>query len=208
MAQHQLSLKAYAKTLLHCSKYPWQPVQGLLLASTTTTATLTDAVPLHHQWLALSPMAEAALQLVDLHCQSNHLRIAGYYYASDNPNITTLPASAAALVQALVARDPTTLVLMLENHRLDGVDTAIAVVPCESTSNSWGPATVTSRSATQVVTSTITLSLASQEGHEALLTRAFQTNLAARLVDFDDHLAQCTGNWITNEAVNEALASK
>ncbi|KAJ1978647.1 hypothetical protein H4R34_003127 [Dimargaris verticillata] len=208
MAQHQLSLKAYTKVLLHCSKYPWQPVQGLLLAPATTATTLADAVPLHHQWLELAPMAEIALQLVDLHCQSNHLRIAGYYYASENPNVGTLPASATALVQVLVARDPTTLVLMLDNSQLGGLDSAIALVPCESNSNGWSPATITSRSATQAVTPATTLTLASQDDPKAMLTRVLQSNLAADLIDFDDHLAQRSGDWMTNEAVNQALESK
>lgn len=57
---------AYLKVVLHAAKYPAQTVIGLLVGTvdaSSNSSTVTDTIPLLHQWTDLSPMAEAALQL-------------------------------------------------------------------------------------------------------------------------------------------------
>lgn len=62
-----ISALAYLKVVLHAAKYPASTVIGLLVGTVdtaTNACTVTDALPLAHQWTDLSPMAEAGLQLV------------------------------------------------------------------------------------------------------------------------------------------------
>lgn len=62
-----LSPLAYLKVVLHAAKYPANTVVGLLVGTvdaTSSTCTISDAIPLVHAWTDLAPMTEAALQLV------------------------------------------------------------------------------------------------------------------------------------------------
>ena len=62
-----LSPLAYLKVVLHAAKYPAYTVFGLLVGTVdaaSSTCTVSDAIPLVHAWTDLSPMTEAALQLV------------------------------------------------------------------------------------------------------------------------------------------------
>lgn len=62
-----LSCRAYAKVALHAAKYPQSGVCGLLLAAADSSShpvPIVDAVPLFHQCLHVTPMAEIALTQV------------------------------------------------------------------------------------------------------------------------------------------------
>ena len=84
-----LSTPAYLKIMLHASKHPHCPVNGLLLGqgSAADTLSVSDAVPLFHQH-TLSPMLEAATTLAEQHCaeQGGGLKIVGYYHANERAN--------------------------------------------------------------------------------------------------------------------------
>ena len=63
----RLSPRAYAKMLLHVSKYPHKAVNGVLLGDETLQdgeLYVLDAVPLFHLCLGLAPMLEVALARV------------------------------------------------------------------------------------------------------------------------------------------------
>lgn len=58
--------RAYVKMILHAAKYPHCAVNGILLSPKDSTAgklktPITDAMPLFHQCLNVTPMAEIAL---------------------------------------------------------------------------------------------------------------------------------------------------
>ena len=63
-----ISVRAYAKILLHACKYPHKAVNGVVLADTTSQGPgmlhVADVVPLFHQCLGLAPMLEVALAQV------------------------------------------------------------------------------------------------------------------------------------------------
>lgn len=62
MGSSTFSPQAYLKIILHAAKYPHCAVNGVLLATKGDTSnTIIDAVPLFHQCLHVSPMAEIAL---------------------------------------------------------------------------------------------------------------------------------------------------
>lgn len=60
----EFSARAYSKMLFHAAKYPHLGVNGLLLAKNTEKTRnyyVEDIVPLFHQCLHVTPMAEVAL---------------------------------------------------------------------------------------------------------------------------------------------------
>ena len=62
-----MSLKAYAKLILHCCKYPHLSVNGVVIGSIskeTQTVQIQDAIPLFHTGIGLAPMLEVALMQV------------------------------------------------------------------------------------------------------------------------------------------------
>lgn len=64
MSDIQFSPRAYTKMILHASKYPHLAVNGVLLAEKDKSGKslqIVDAVPLFHQCLYVTPMAEVAL---------------------------------------------------------------------------------------------------------------------------------------------------
>lgn len=56
----RITLKAYLKILLHCHKYPYRAINGVLIGKAKQKVAL-DCIPLFHQSLQLSPMIEIAL---------------------------------------------------------------------------------------------------------------------------------------------------
>ncbi|KAI7802312.1 ER membrane protein complex subunit 8 [Triplophysa rosa] len=86
----KLTTQAYSKMLLHAAKYPQCAVNGLLVAEkhkrkdgARDAALCVDCVPLFHGPLALAPMLEVALTLIDTWCKENKYVIAGYYQANE-----------------------------------------------------------------------------------------------------------------------------
>lgn len=61
----RITLKAYLKILLHCHKYPYRAINGVLIGKAKQKMAL-DCIPLFHQSLQLSPMIEIALLQVNI----------------------------------------------------------------------------------------------------------------------------------------------
>lgn len=63
--------RAYVKMILHAAKYPHCAVNGILLSSKDSASgkktTIVDAMPLFHQCLNVTPMAEIALIQVNIY---------------------------------------------------------------------------------------------------------------------------------------------
>lgn len=75
MTEYKISGRAYTKMILHAAKYPHCAVNGILLSSNAgkdKSVQIKDAIPLFHQCLHVSPMAEIALVQVSCH-SSLHL---------------------------------------------------------------------------------------------------------------------------------------
>ncbi|XP_068267239.1 ER membrane protein complex subunit 8 isoform X1 [Nyctibius grandis] len=89
----KLTTQAYCKMVLHGAKYPHCAVNGLLVADrpsgaprrdqTGPPSLFVDCIPLFHGTLALAPMLEVALTLIDSWCKENSYVIAGYYQANE-----------------------------------------------------------------------------------------------------------------------------
>lgn len=64
---YSMALKAYAKIMLHCCKYPHFAVNGVVIGSVskeTQCVQIQDAIPLFHTGIGLAPMLEIALTQV------------------------------------------------------------------------------------------------------------------------------------------------
>lgn len=63
MSDVKISSRAYTKIVLHAAKYPYAAVNGILLAPKDKSKNqyIIDAIPLFHQCLNVTPMAEIAL---------------------------------------------------------------------------------------------------------------------------------------------------
>uniref|UniRef100_A0ABI7WGP3 MPN domain-containing protein n=1 Tax=Felis catus TaxID=9685 RepID=A0ABI7WGP3_FELCA len=93
----KLTTQAYCKMVLHGAKYPHCAVNGLLVAEKQKPrkehlplggpgaphTLFVDCIPLFHGTLALAPMLEVALTLIDSWCKDNSYVIAGYYQANE-----------------------------------------------------------------------------------------------------------------------------
>uniref|UniRef100_A0A182JZC6 MPN domain-containing protein n=1 Tax=Anopheles christyi TaxID=43041 RepID=A0A182JZC6_9DIPT len=79
-----MDARAYCKVMLHAAKYPHLAVNGLLLAENGKPSTIVDAVPLFHQCLHVSPMAEVALVQVEAKASQKGQQIVGYYVGCEN----------------------------------------------------------------------------------------------------------------------------
>lgn len=68
MSEVNISPRAYAKLIFHAAKFPHCAVNGIFLADADSvgkkTLVIVDAIPLFHQCLFLTPMAEIALTQV------------------------------------------------------------------------------------------------------------------------------------------------
>lgn len=68
MSEFKISSRAYTKLIFHAAKFPHCAVNGILLAEKESSGKkpliIADAIPLFHQCLFLTPMAEIALAQV------------------------------------------------------------------------------------------------------------------------------------------------
>lgn len=79
MSKASITAKAYAKILFHAAKYPHLAVNGLLLSEKGNKSKfpiIVDAIPLFHQCLHVTPMAEIALVQVI----SKNFLLTTYFY--------------------------------------------------------------------------------------------------------------------------------
>lgn len=81
MSAIQFSPRAYTKMILHASKYPHLAVNGVLLASKEKSGKglqIVDTIPLFHQCLYVTPMAEVALVQVGYRIIGCPIRMESY----------------------------------------------------------------------------------------------------------------------------------
>ena len=74
---------AYSKLLLHCAKYPWENVFGILLCNDDVSAEISDVIPLFHSPILASSL-EVAMMLIGEHCKQTNKRICGSYYCGED----------------------------------------------------------------------------------------------------------------------------
>ena len=65
MVEYVVSHQAYVKLVLHAAKHPHRSVNGVLLGKIVEdVVNISDAVPMLHHWISLSPCMEIGMDLV------------------------------------------------------------------------------------------------------------------------------------------------
>ncbi|KAG5684035.1 hypothetical protein PVAND_013288 [Polypedilum vanderplanki] len=120
MSELVISPKAYIKMIFHAAKYPHLAVNGLLLGSKTSNKSeITDAVPLFHQCLYVTPMSEVALIQVEARAASENLQIIGYYAAAENFYDNTIDkVPAIKIAEKIVENNGSASVVVIDNKSI------------------------------------------------------------------------------------------
>uniref|UniRef100_A0A8D0UN01 ER membrane protein complex subunit 8 n=1 Tax=Sus scrofa TaxID=9823 RepID=A0A8D0UN01_PIG len=125
----KLTTQAYCKMVLHGAKYPHCAVNGLLVAEKQKPrkehlplggpgahhTLFVDCIPLFHGTLALAPMLEVALTLIDSWCKDNSYVIAGYYQANERVKDAS-PNQVAEKVASRIAEGFSDTALIMATH--------------------------------------------------------------------------------------------
>uniref|UniRef100_A0A667YEK5 ER membrane protein complex subunit 8 n=2 Tax=Myripristis murdjan TaxID=586833 RepID=A0A667YEK5_9TELE len=193
--------KAYCKMLLHAAKYPHCAVNGLLVAekvkekkkdSHSAPILCVDCVPLFHGTLALAPMLEVALTLIDTWCKENRYVIAGYYQANERTK-DFRPNQVAEKVAARISENfSEAAIVMVDNSRLTMSCFEPIVLIYDHHENKW--------KSRDVNTDCFEDWLEAQKITSALLEGRSYENL----IDFDNHLDDLRNDW-TNPVINKSV---
>lgn len=158
-----LSDIAYSKILLHCAKYPWANVFGILLSNDTVSNEITDVIPLFHTPIT-APTLEAALILINQLCIQQNKRIYGSYYCGEEDSV------AKKITQQLALKTKTPVYFLVVNKLKIATDEAPFQLLAPSGSD-WKVAK-------------LQVQPESSNQFDSRLAR----NVAEKLVDFDDCL--------------------
>lgn len=177
MSEASVSSKAYAKILLHAAKYPHLAVNGLLLSDKhdkSKAPVIVDAIPLFHQCLHVTPMAEIALIQAETRAAMENLQIAGYYAAAENFYDNTLERAPGIRIAEKIAEVNPNAYLVLVDNRLVSMDMSQPALKLWQFSDTkWTMGKYTLHDA--------------QETLEAV-SSLLQEGAMKELVDFDNHL--------------------
>ncbi|BFG04612.1 ER membrane protein complex subunit 8/9 homolog [Drosophila madeirensis] len=195
MCDYKISDRAYTKLIFHAAKYPHQAVNGLLLADKTSKGSLleiVDAIPLFHQCLHVTPMAEVALMQIDAYAEQEGLVIAGYYAAPENFYDNQIDKAPAVKIADKIQDNFKNACLVLVDNKLVTLEhdrAAIQVYTCAGDSGRWSKAKFTLSQSAQTL-----------EGVSLLLKRGAMRDV----IDFDNHLDNPENDW-TNDFLNQSL---
>ncbi|XP_037714874.1 ER membrane protein complex subunit 8/9 homolog [Drosophila subpulchrella] len=196
MCDYKISERAYTKLVFHAAKYPHQAVNGLLLAEKNSKGSLVeivDAIPLFHQCLHVTPMAEVALMQIDAYAEREGLVIGGYYAAPENFYDNQVDKTPAAKIADKIQENFKNACFAVVDNKLMTLQhdrAAIQVYNCAGDSGTrWSKAKFTLSQASQTL-----------EGVSLLLKRGAMRDL----VDFDNHLDNPENDW-TNDFLNQSL---
>jgi len=196
MSEYKISERAYAKMIFHAAKYPHLAVNGILLADKAgkqgSVLEILDAIPLFHQCLYVTPMAEIALMQIDAFAEREDLVVAGYYAAAENfYDCTVEKAPAAKLADKIQENFKNACFAVIDNKLvcLSHDRPAIKVYGCSGDNGRWTKANFS-----------LQQSRTTLEAVSALLKRGAMKDV----IDFDNHLDNPINDW-TNEFLNRDL---
>ncbi|XP_075045443.1 ER membrane protein complex subunit 8 [Mixophyes fleayi] len=198
MPNFKLTTQAYCKMMLHSAKHPACSVNGILVAEkqkrreSHSQVLFVDCVPLFHGSIALSPVLEVALTLIDTWCKENSYVIAGYYQANERLKDGSPNQVAERIASRIAEGFNDAALIMVDNSKLslDCVYPSIHVY--EHHDNKWR-----SRDLHEDVfedwpeAQRISASLIDSQSYETL-------------VDFDSHLDDLRNDWANSE-INKSI---
>lgn len=193
MTNFKISARAYSKMVLHAAKYPHCAVNGLLLASAKDSSNnieIIDVMPLFHQNLHLTPMAEIALVQTEALAAANDLQIAGYYAACELFQDDTIDkAPGVRIADKIAENNPNAAFIVIGNSILGGRDNGPALSVSQSKEGHWVSTSYTLNQIDDTL-----------DAVELLIERGAMKDL----YDFDNHLDNIKNDW-TNAHLNRDL---
>ncbi|EDO47379.1 predicted protein [Nematostella vectensis] len=187
--KYRISARAYAKMLLHASKYPHKAVNGVLLGEEVThdgELYVLDAVPLFHHCLGLAPLLEVALTQVDSYCKTLGHHIIGYYQANEHIENNSPDNIAYKIGEKIADQCSNGFILMIDNSKMSISCDEVACKCYTVQDSKWKFC----EKDVCVDGGDDTLSLTS----ELLEGKAYQS-----LIDFDNHLDDITQDWLNRD---------
>ncbi|XP_057319180.1 ER membrane protein complex subunit 8/9 homolog [Microplitis mediator] len=204
MSKISISPRACSKIILHAAKYPHCAINGLLLAkqknkndSKPADLLIQDAIPLFHQCLHVSPMAEIALTMVDQFAEQNGMVIAGYYLANELVNDMSTDKPAHRIADKIAENFNNALLVVIDNKELTFNMNSVPFKISQYADGKWkvkDKADILNESGDAVI-ETISI-LLKEERYQ-------------NLIDFDNHLDNISLDWQNNELnkiINKTLA--
>lgn len=182
MTNFKIFSRAYSKMILHAAKYPHSAVNGVLLSSVKSsgnTVEIFDVMPMFHQCLHVSPMAEIALAQSESFAASNELQIAGYYAACElyqDHSIDKAPG--IKIADKIVEINQNAILILIDNSLLGGEDPAIHVWKYKE--SHWIQTTFTLNQKDETL-----------DAVDLLVERGAMKDLH----DFDNHLDNIKNDW-------------
>lgn len=194
MLNYSVSSRAYAKMILHAAKYPHCAINGLLLTNTATTSNNTieivDVMPLFHQCLHVSPMAEIALLQAEALVAADKLQIGGYYAACELLQDKIIEkAPGGRIADRIAENNAQAAFIVIDNTLLGGADNGPALNLWQNKDGHWVHGSVTVDDLDETL-----------DAVDLLVERG----AAKDLHDFDNHLDNLKNDW-TNEHFNQDL---
>nr|XP_033796912.1 ER membrane protein complex subunit 8 [Geotrypetes seraphini] len=193
----KLSTQAYCKMLLHGAKYPHCAVNGIVVAEKqkrkeAPQLLFVDCIPLFHGTIALAPMLEVALTLIDSWCKENSYVIAGYYQANERVKDAS-PNQVAEKVASRIAEGFNDAVLIMMDNNKFTMDCLQPIIHLyEHHDNRWRIRDLHNDFCEDwLEAQRIAVSLLDSRSYESL-------------VDFDNHLDDIRNDW-TNPEINKAI---
>ncbi|KAF2351544.1 ER membrane protein complex subunit 8/9 [Trinorchestia longiramus] len=192
----QVNIKsiALAKIVFHSARWSHLSVNGVLLGPSGDAETeITDAVPLFHQQLALTPMLDIALNMIEEHYHKQGLQIVGYYQANEHIKDVVPDFVAMKITEKIAENYDSAYLLMLDNRKVGlQMDTNPLIVSQVTQDGKWknkDKSSVTLESRSLVTVSEL-----------------LQKQVHQEVVDFDLHFDDITLNW-TNQPINDLMRS-
>ncbi|KAK7806708.1 hypothetical protein U0070_005369 [Myodes glareolus] len=220
----KLTTQAYCKMVLHGAKYPHCAVNGLLVAErqrprkehppgSGSHTLFVDCIPLFHGTLALAPMLEVALTLIDSWCKENSYVIAGYYQANERVKDAS-PNQVAEKVASRIAEGfSDTALIMVDNAKFTMDCAAPTIHVYEHHENRWrcrDPHQFFSAlfggdlSINKCLGSILIDYCEDWPEAQRILASLLDSRSYETLVDFDNHLDDIRNDW-TNPEINKAV---
>mmetsp|Transcript_134554 Transcript_134554/g.287896 ORF Transcript_134554/g.287896 Transcript_134554/m.287896 type:complete len:211 (+) Transcript_134554:111-743(+) len=184
--------KAYAKAVMHSCKHSSEGVTGIFIGSVSgKVLKVVDCLPLFHTH-ALAPMLKVACMLIEQHCRAlgNNLEIVGVYYASPSGAVDITPIK--AIGEKIASNFSSASMWALDAAKL--VEKQFALKGWVHSKDDWKAISAD----------------ASSLSDEALkhTSRLVSEMKYIEVVDFDDHLAGKSLNWLnTNLFKGDPLAA-
>lgn len=179
--------------VLHAAKYPHCAINGLLLASnkdSNSNIEIVDVMPLFHQCLHVSPMAEIALLQTEALAAANNLQIAGYYVACELFQDNTIEkAPGMRIADKIAENNPNAAFIIIDNTLMNDKDNGAALHIWQNKENHWTQSSYTVSKMDETL-----------DAVDLLIKRGAMKDL----FDFDNHLDNIKNDW-TNAHLNRDL---